>query len=93
MHALAPHMSTPLLPLATLSSPSQDGAFTYSVGSLPNLNMQVTRCVTNAGSDFYSGVTAALITRSGNPTWVPASLKDVSCAVVCPLWLVGIWLL
>lgn len=40
-------------------------------------NRMVTRCVTNAGSDFYSGVTAALITRSGNPAWVPASLKDV----------------
>lgn len=29
-------------------------------------------------SDFYTGVTAALITRSGSPAWVPATLKDVS---------------
>ncbi len=46
----------------------------------PNPPLQVTRCVTNVGSDFYTGVTAALITRSGNPAWVPASLKDVSRA-------------
>ena len=44
---------------------------------LPTSTVQVTRCVTNAGSDFYTGVMAALITRSGNPAWVPASLKDV----------------
>lgn len=48
-----------------------------SAPPLPTPTVQVTRCVTNAGSDFYSGVTAALITRSGNPAWVPASLKDV----------------
>lgn len=39
---------------------------------------QVHRCVMNVASDFYSGVQAALITRSGSPAWVPASLKDVS---------------
>lgn len=53
--------------------------------------LQVTRCVTNVGSDFYTGVTAALITRSGTPAWVPASLKDVSEGAPCPLaadWLI-----
>lgn len=41
---------------------------------------QVHRCVANIGSDFYTGVQAALITRSGNPIWVPFSLKGVSAA-------------
>ncbi len=34
----------------------------------------------NAASDFYEGVQAALIRRSGAPRWDPASLKDVSGA-------------
>ncbi|EFN58909.1 hypothetical protein CHLNCDRAFT_140853 [Chlorella variabilis] len=40
-------------------------------------NRMVHRCVANIGSDFYTGVQAALITRSGNPIWVPFSLKGV----------------
>ncbi len=39
--------------------------------------------MTNAGSDFYTGVQAALIQRSGNPIWVPASLRDVSTTYKC----------
>lgn len=37
----------------------------------------VHRCVEDVASDFYTGVQAALISRSGNPIWVPGSLKDV----------------
>ena len=48
--------------------------------------LQVTRCVTNVGSDVYTGVRAALITRSGNPIWVPASLKDVSAPQAPACW-------
>lgn len=40
--------------------------------------LQVHRCVMNTASDFYEGVQAALIRRSGDPRWEPASLKDVS---------------
>ncbi|KAL4440735.1 hypothetical protein ABPG77_000444 [Micractinium sp. CCAP 211/92] len=40
-------------------------------------NRMVHRCVMNAASDFYEGVQAALIRRSGAPRWDPASLKDV----------------
>ena len=45
---------------------------------------QVYRCVTNVGSDFYSGVDAALISRSSNPIWAHASLKDVSAGAERP---------
>lgn len=41
-------------------------------------NRMVHRCVTDVGSDFYTGVQAALIHRSGNPVWSPASLQAVS---------------
>ncbi|KAL4457481.1 hypothetical protein ABPG75_012346 [Micractinium tetrahymenae] len=40
-------------------------------------NRMVHRCVMNVASDFYEGVQAALIHRSGAPQWEPASLKDV----------------
>lgn len=55
--------------------------FSYS-HSLPPPPPKVHRCVANVGSDFYTGVKAALIAKSGNPAWVPASLKDVSCAAL-----------
>lgn len=42
----------------------------------------VHRCVERVGSDFYSGVGALLISRSGDPSWSPASLTDVSGWVV-----------
>jgi hypothetical protein len=47
----------------------------------PAVLLQVYRCVTNVASDFYTGVQAALIHRTGSPAWVPASLKDVSAAM------------
>ena len=55
----------------------------YTAGLLQccTVLLQVYRCVTNVASDFYSGVQAALIHRTGSPAWVPASLKDVSGAV------------
>ncbi|KAL4857852.1 3-hydroxyisobutyryl-CoA hydrolase [Chlorella vulgaris] len=39
-------------------------------------NRMVTRCVENVGSDFYAGVQAVLIDRSGSPSWSPASLNE-----------------
>lgn len=44
----------------------------------PTPLLQVHHMVQDVGSDFYTGVSAALITRNNNPAWVPASLKDVS---------------
>lgn len=44
--------------------------------------LQVHHCVMDVASDFYTGVTAALITRSGSPAWAPATLKDVSRALL-----------
>jgi hypothetical protein len=38
----------------------------------------VYRCITDVSSDFYAGVQAALIHRTGAPTWSPATLKEVS---------------
>lgn len=40
-------------------------------------NRMVHRCVMSPASDFYEGVQAALIRRSGAPRWEPASLKNV----------------
>lgn len=37
---------------------------------------QVHRCVLNVASDFYTGVQAALIHKSGAPAWVPNSLRE-----------------
>ena len=39
--------------------------------------LQAHHAVSDVASDFYAGVQAALITRSGSPAWVPPSLKDV----------------
>lgn len=34
--------------------------------------------VLNANSDFYSGVDAALISKTGSPVWNPSRLNDVT---------------
>lgn len=56
--------------------PSADAPL--SVPPLTPAPGQVHRCVLNVASDFYTGVRAALIHKSGAPAWVPASLKEAS---------------
>jgi 3-hydroxyisobutyryl-CoA hydrolase len=45
--------------------------------------------VLNVNSDFYSGVDAALISKTGSPVWKPSSIHDVTNeqvnALFCPL--------
>lgn len=59
-------------PQGTCESPSP------SVETLPRCAaLQAHHAVSDVASDFYAGVQAALITRSGSPAWSPPSLTDV----------------
>jgi hypothetical protein len=42
----------------------------------------VYRLVSDPASDFYAGVDAVLIARSGAPAWRPPALRDVPAAAV-----------
>ena len=58
------------------------GAKVQSIGEALKLEYRVSQAFMREGSDFYEGIRAALVDKDGNPEWNPATLDEVTDAIV-----------
>jgi len=58
------------------------GARARTIGEALQIEYRMSQAFMKRGSDFYEGIRAALVDKDGNPKWSPATLEEVTDAIV-----------